>query len=186
MSQGGLVDIMTQTSVKKIWKIRTIKNYPEAHNHLCVGEVLNIGDSYANKNLLGIPWRLAIKLTDEQGWTLRNSVIWNKIKGGPDNTKDRLRNVHENLFHFVKSSRGYYYDVDSIRSTPKSSKVVNGAIVSATGVSGVRYKRQIELSTELSEDEKQNAYKALEVMLNAIEAFGTADDKVTADFQGTV
>lgn len=46
MSQGGLVDIMTQTSVKKIWKIRTIKNYPEAHNHLCVGEVVNIGDSY--------------------------------------------------------------------------------------------------------------------------------------------
>ena len=106
---------------------------------------LNIGDSYAKKKLLGIPWRLAIKLTDEQGWTLRNSVIWNKVKGGPDNTKDRLRSVHENVFHFVKSSRGYYYDVDSIRSTPKSVKIVNGAIVSATGVSGVRYKRQIEL-----------------------------------------
>jgi DNA modification methylase len=136
---------------------------------------INIGDSYANKNLLGIPWRLAIKLIDEQGWTLRNSVIWNKIKGGPDNTKDRLRNVYENVFHFVKSSRGYYYDVDSIRSTPKSSKVVNGAIVSATGVSGVRYKRQIELSTELSEDEKQNAYKALECMLNAVVSGEIAD-----------
>jgi DNA modification methylase len=136
---------------------------------------LNIGDSYANKRLLGIPWRLAIKLTDEQGWTLRNSIIWNKIKGGPDNTKDRLRSVHENVFHFVKSSRGYYYDVDSIRSTPKSAKVVKGAIVSATGVSGVRYKRQIELSTELSENEKQNAYKALEGMLNAVACGDIAD-----------
>lgn len=136
---------------------------------------LNIGDSYANKKLLGIPWRLAIKLTDEQGWTLRNSVIWNKVKGGPDNTKDRLRSVHENVFHFVKSSRGYYYDVDSIRSTPKSAKVVKGAIVSATGVSGVRYKRQIELSTELSENEKQNAYKALEGMLNAVACSEIAD-----------
>lgn len=136
---------------------------------------LNIGDSYANKKLLGIPWRLAIKLTDEQGWTLRNSVIWNKVKGGPDNTRDRLRSVHENVFHFVKLSRGYYYDVDSIRSTPKSAKVVKGAIVSATGVSGVRYKRQIELSTELSENEKQNAYKALEGMLNAVACREIAD-----------
>jgi DNA modification methylase len=136
---------------------------------------LNIGDSYANKKLLGIPWRLAIKLIDEQGWTLRNSVVWNKVKGGPDNTRDRLRSVHENVFHFVKSSRGYYYDVDSIRSTPKSAKVVKGAIVSATGVSGVRYKRQIELSTELSESEKKNAYKALEGMLNAVACGEIAD-----------
>jgi DNA modification methylase len=136
---------------------------------------LNIGDSYANKKLLGIPWRLAIKLIDEQGWTLRNSVVWNKVKGGPDNTRDRLRSVHENVFHFVKSSRGYYYDVDSIRSTPKSAKVVKGAIVSATGVSGVRYKRQIELSTELSESEKKNAYKALEGMLNAVVCGEIAD-----------
>jgi len=136
---------------------------------------INIGDSYANKNLLGIPWRLAIKLTDEQGWTLRNNVIWNKIKGGPDNTKDRLRNVHECVFHFVKSSRGYYYDVDAIRSTPKSVKVINGAIVSATGVSGVRYKRQIELSTELSEDEKRNAFESLEGMLNAVKCGEIAD-----------
>jgi len=136
---------------------------------------LNIGDSYANKRLLGIPWRLAIRLTDEQGWTLRNSVVWNKVKGAPDNTKDRLRNVHENVFHFVKSPRGYYYDVDSIRSTPKSAKVVNGAIVSATGVSGVRYKRQIELSTELSEEEKKNAYDALDGMLNCVANGDIAD-----------
>ncbi len=133
---------------------------------------LNIGDSYANKNLLGIPWRLATKLTDEQGWTLRNSVVWNKIKGGPDNTKDRLRSVHENVFHFVKNSRGYYYDVDGIRNTPKTAKVVKGAVVSATGVSGVRYKRQLELSTELSEAQKQAAFAALDAMLNAVAGGG--------------
>ena len=44
---------------------------------------LNIGDSYAGKNLIGIPWRIAIELMDEQGWIMRNSVIWNKIKGDP-------------------------------------------------------------------------------------------------------
>ena len=30
----------------KIWKIRAIKNYPEAHNHVLVGKVLEITESY--------------------------------------------------------------------------------------------------------------------------------------------
>jgi len=42
---------------------------------------LNIGDAYQSKRLLGIPWRVAIDLTDNQGWILRNDVIWNKVKG---------------------------------------------------------------------------------------------------------
>ncbi len=136
---------------------------------------LNIGDSYAGKNLVGIPWRVAIKLTDGQGWTLRNSVVWNKVKGGPDNTRDRLRNVHEEVFHFVKYPKGYYYDTDSIRSTPKKAKVVNGSVVSATGVHGVRYRRQIELSSDLTEEEKRNAFDYLERMLGCVQAGEVAD-----------
>jgi site-specific DNA-methyltransferase (adenine-specific) len=92
-------------------------------------------------------------------------VIWNKVKSGMDNSKDRLGNIHENVFHFVKQAKGYYYDADAIRSKPRESKVINGAIVSATGVSGVRYKRQIELSTALSEAEKTAAFTALDRML---------------------
>lgn len=136
---------------------------------------LNLGDSYKNKGLAGIPWRVALRLTDEQHWILRNSVVWNKIKGGPDNTRDRLRNVHEHVFHFVKEPRGYYYDVDSIRSTPKTTKVVNGSVVTASGVRGVRYRRQIELSTELSASEKEAASLALTEMLNAVRAGAVAD-----------
>ena len=123
---------------------------------------LNLGDSYNSKGLVGVPWRVAFELVDNQGWILRNSVIWNKLKGGMDNSKDRLGNVHENIFHFVKQAKGYYYNADAIRSKPRESKVVNGAIVSATGVSGVRYKRQIELSTALSDAEKSAAFSALE------------------------
>ncbi len=136
---------------------------------------LNIGDSYQSKALLGIPWRVAFSLSDTGGWTLRNSVIWNKVKGGPDNARDKLRNVHEVVFHFVKSAKGYYYDVDAIRSTPKQARVVNGAIVSATGVSGIRYKRQIELSSALSEAEKQAAYRGLEEMLTEVREGRLAD-----------
>jgi DNA modification methylase len=128
---------------------------------------LNIGDAYHKKCLAGIPWRVALAMTDRQGWLLRNSVIWNKVKGGPDNATDKLRNVHENVFHFVKSDR-YYYDADAIRNKPGQTKVINGAIVSATGVSGVRYRRQIELSTVLIEAEKQAAYKALDAILDEV------------------
>jgi len=138
---------------------------------------LNIGDAYLKKKLLGLPWRIAFRLIDEQGWVLRNDVIWNKVKGGPDNAKDKLGNVHEYVFHFVKHTKGYYYDADAIRSNPGTSKVVNGAIVSATGVTGVRYKRQIELSTVLSDDEKADAQRALNDMLAQV-----AENKI-ADFR---
>ncbi len=136
---------------------------------------LNIGDSYHHKNLVGIPWRIALALTDQQGWILRNEVIWNKVKGGLDNAKDKLGNVHEHLFHLVKQRQNYYYDVDAIRNTPKPNKVVNGAVVSATGVSGVRYKRQIELSSVLSVEEKAKAFEALEKILTQVRRGELAD-----------
>jgi site-specific DNA-methyltransferase (adenine-specific) len=128
---------------------------------------LNIGDTYQRKSLVGIPWRVALAMTDKQGWILRNSVIWNKVKGAPDNTKDKLRNVYEPVFHFVKTDH-YFYDVDAIRSKPRQAKVVNGSIVSATGVSGIRYRRQIELSTALNDSERINALKALDGILEEV------------------
>jgi site-specific DNA-methyltransferase (adenine-specific) len=128
---------------------------------------LNLGDSYENKGLSAVPWRVAIKLIDQQGWILRNEVIWNKVKGGPDQSKDKLRNLHEQIFHFVQA-KNYYYDADAIRSAPRQSKIVNGSVVSATGVSGVRYKRQIECSTALNEEEKLSAFAELSGILNEI------------------
>lgn len=128
---------------------------------------LNIGDTYLDKSLVGLPWRIAIRMMDAQGWVLRNDVVWNKIKG-PDNAKDKLRNMHEFVFHFVKQSKGYYYNDSAIRSKPREAYVRNGAIVSATGVTGVRYKRQIELSTALSPEEKQDAFRALDEMLGSV------------------
>lgn len=125
---------------------------------------LNIGDSYQTKKLVGIPWRVTFQMIDEQGWILRNSIIWNKVKSGMDTSKDRLGGVHENVFHFVKRPK-YYYNLDAIRSKPREAKIVNGAVVSATGVTGIRYRRQIELSTALTEIEKKAAYKALKSML---------------------
>jgi len=129
---------------------------------------LNIGDTYKNKSLQGIPWRIAIRMIDEQGWILRNNVIWNKHKGAMDSSTDKLRNVHEIIFHFVKSN-SYYYNDEAIRLNPRTTKVRNGAIVSASGVCGVRYKRQIELSDSLSKAEKENAMQDLKQVLLKVE-----------------
>lgn len=127
---------------------------------------LNIGDSYQNKSLLGIPWRIALMMIDD-GWILRNNVIWNKHKGGMNPNKDRFGSIFEDFFFFVKSEK-YYFDADAVRSKPRQTKVKNGSVVSATGVSGIRYKRQIELSTSLSDEEKKNASEQLEQVLNRI------------------
>ncbi|NEQ23569.1 MAG: site-specific DNA-methyltransferase [Microcoleus sp. SIO2G3] len=135
---------------------------------------LNIGDAYQNKSLVGIPWRIALQMTDRQGWILRNRVVCNKVKGAPDNAKDKLRNVYEPFFHFVKTSH-YFYDVDAIRTKPRQAKVINGAVISATGVSGVRYRRQIELSTALSDSEQINALKALDEVLEEVRAGKISD-----------
>jgi hypothetical protein len=41
------------------------------------------------KNLLGVPWRVAFALQDD-GWILRNAVIWNKPNAMPESVTDRL------------------------------------------------------------------------------------------------
>ncbi len=129
---------------------------------------LNIGDSYKNKQLLNIPYRVAIRMQDEQKWILRNTVIWDKMKGAMSRSKDSLGNEYEPFFHFVKKRSGYYYDADAVRKKPGKAHVENGAVISATGVSGVRYKRKIELSTELTEEQRNNAFMALDHVLDRI------------------
>lgn len=134
---------------------------------------LNIGDSYQNKTRLGIPWRVALKMIDD-GWILRNDVIWNKHKGGLSPNPDRFGSVFEDFFFFVKSDK-YFFDADSIRSKPRQAYVKNGAVVSATGVSGIRYKRQIELSTSLTDEEKKNAMSQLNLVLARIQSGEISD-----------
>ena len=69
--------------------------------------------SLAPKNLLGIPWRVALAMQDD-GWILRNEIIWAKPNAMPESVTDRLSSRHEHLFMFSKSPR-YRFDLDPIR-----------------------------------------------------------------------
>jgi len=74
---------------------------------------LNLGDTYANKDLQQIPARVALELQN-RGWILRNRVTWNKPNPMPQSVKDRLNDTTEAIFYFVKN-REYWYDLDAIR-----------------------------------------------------------------------
>lgn len=65
------------------------------------------------KNLMGIPWRVAFALQDD-GWILRNDIIWHKPNAMPESVTDRLSNRHEHLFMLSKKPR-YWFDLDPIR-----------------------------------------------------------------------
>lgn len=65
------------------------------------------------KSLLGLPWRVAFALQDD-GWILRNAVIWNKLNAMPESVTDRLSTRYEHVFLFSKS-RHYWFDLDAIR-----------------------------------------------------------------------
>jgi len=129
---------------------------------------VNIGDTYKDKHLMGVPWRVAFAL-QEDGWLLRNTIIWDKVKGNPCNAKDKLRNVYEYVFHFVKQKR-YYYNLDVIRTPPGKPHYKDGHIVTPTGVSGKKYRQQILRSEELNESERQNALAALDETLRKVES----------------
>jgi len=75
---------------------------------------LNLGDKYKQGNLLGMPWRVALALQDD-GWILRNDVIWHKPNAMPHSAKNRLTTDHEYIFFFTKQPNNYYYDQDAIR-----------------------------------------------------------------------
>ncbi|MDR0466847.1 MAG: site-specific DNA-methyltransferase, partial [Deltaproteobacteria bacterium] len=74
---------------------------------------LNIGDCYKGKNLLGIPWRIALSMQDD-GWILRSDIIWHKPNAMPSSVKDRPTLDHEYIVLFSKKEK-YYYDADAIR-----------------------------------------------------------------------
>ena len=73
------------------------------------------------KQLLMVPYRLVAKMQDD-GWILRNIIIWKKDNPMPSSVKDRFNTSYEPVFFFVKN-RKYFFDMDSIREPYKTSSI---------------------------------------------------------------
>lgn len=70
-------------------------------------------DGFKDKELMGIPWRFALSMQDD-GWYLRQEIIWAKPNYTPEKVRDRCVRSHEKLFLFTKRSQ-YYFNGDAIR-----------------------------------------------------------------------
>lgn len=82
---------------------------------------LNVGDSYSahpregarRKALLLGPQRLAVGLA-EDGWLIRNQIVWAKPNAMPSSIPDRLSTTYETVFLLTRAPQ-YYFDLDAIR-----------------------------------------------------------------------
>jgi site-specific DNA-methyltransferase (cytosine-N4-specific) len=65
------------------------------------------------KDLVGIPWRVALALQAD-GWWLRRDIIWSKPNPMPESVTDRPTTSHEYVFLLTKAAR-YFFDRDAVR-----------------------------------------------------------------------
>tara|TARA_B100000965_G_scaffold101195_1_gene83066 strand:- start:7781 stop:8740 length:960 start_codon:yes stop_codon:yes gene_type:complete len=73
--------------------------------------------NYKEKDLIGIPFMLAFALRND-GWYLRQDIIWHKPNPMPESVKDRCTKSHEYIFLLSKNKK-YYYDNEAIKEPVK-------------------------------------------------------------------
>jgi DNA modification methylase len=78
------------------------------------------------KDLIGIPWRVALAL-QEDGWWLRSDIVWEKPNAMPESVNDRPTRSHEFIFLLSKSRR-YFYDAEAVREPDKGGRAGNGYV----------------------------------------------------------
>ncbi len=90
------------------------KKYKQGSNRGSIGIYLSKTTSpeCKPKDLIGIPWMLAFALRND-GWYLRQDIIWAKPNPMPESVRDRCTKSHEYIFLLSKSAR-YYYDAEAI------------------------------------------------------------------------
>jgi len=79
----------------------------------------NIPHGLKAKDLIGIPWRVAFAL-QQDGWYLRQDIIWHKPNPMPESVRDRCTKSHEYIFLLSKSKK-YYYDNEAIKEDAKNN-----------------------------------------------------------------
>jgi DNA modification methylase len=84
------------------------------------------------KDIIGIPWRVAFAL-QQDGWWLRQDIIWAKQNPTPESVKDRCTRSHEYIFLLSKSP-DYYFDSEAIREETPNKKNIPSEIPEDTTI----------------------------------------------------
>lgn len=77
--------------------------------------------TYKRKDMFGIPWRLAFAMQDD-GWYLRQDIIWYKPNCMPESVTDRCTSSYEHIFLLSKSEK-YHFDYKAIEEPAVSNNV---------------------------------------------------------------
>jgi DNA modification methylase len=85
---------------------------------------LNIGDTYHRRSLANIPARVELAAADN-GWLIRNRIVWTKDGGIPEPARNRLANRHEFIIHMTLDGSYYYYDLFGYSETYGSGNGAN-------------------------------------------------------------
>lgn len=108
----------TYTSGGRTWRDADSKNQGRAMSYRAPTP-----DGLKPKELVGIPWRLALALQAD-GWYLRADNIWYKPNCQPESVKDRPTRSHEYLFLLTKSLH-YFYDHEAVQEPATDGKTRN-------------------------------------------------------------
>lgn len=71
-----------------------------------------VGGGLKRKDLVGVPWRVALAL-QEDGWYLRQDIIWRKLNPMPESVRDRCTHSHEYIFLLSRSPK-YWFDAKAL------------------------------------------------------------------------
>lgn len=106
---------------------------------------------FKRKDMIGVPWALGVALR-EDGWYLRQEVIWSKAGGNcprchyriekgsslPEPVFDRFARAHETVLLLSKKS-SYFFDLEGARDPQSNSNRRDVVHVSATKFRGAHF-----------------------------------------------
>ena len=138
------------------------------------------------KSKLMIPEMLSTKMVYEQGWLLRNDIIWNSPNRMPESVTDRFSKRYEHVYFFVKNKE-YYFNLDAVREKREypnervkklCEDIYNRAKVRRNQVKFLSYdgKAKTEndgIKADPSKIETRSAHSSLQEFLVAIRQIGS-------------
>jgi site-specific DNA-methyltransferase (cytosine-N4-specific) len=100
-------------AARRGWQTPSTRGGPKHSPAQGASGEMRLADGLKAKDLIGIPWRLAFALR-EDGWFLRQDIIWAKANPMPESVSDRCTRSHEYVFLFSRNAR-YHFDQEALR-----------------------------------------------------------------------
>ena len=108
---------------KKAHRERTSKTLQGEHTYLGKSKGFRPqdrpSDIFKPKDLMMIPHRVAIAL-QEDGWWVRQDIVWHKNNPMPESVRDRCTKAHEYIFLLTKSKK-YFYDHVAVKEASQDT-----------------------------------------------------------------